>query len=246
MLAAGGRIPSTGKGGGGLESAGRRKLYFSGMPQTFSSHPLLAELLAQLEVLDARITSETEIARGKLSELRRQSRARPRRRGGVGLADTRKYAIGGAITLLTGEIDATTLLGLLAQTDTMLKWMAQERLARGTQPFGALLAAILADRRKSEWCRSWGAVIEWCHRKVLYDAAVTRFERSGRTGMSEPWRRRPVSSDQAELVETLCRLREISPPAFADRGAAYEWIKSEGGNPSLGTAETSRRLEQRQ
>jgi hypothetical protein len=197
-----------------------------------SSPPSLDALLTQLETLDARITSETDIEQAKLGELRRQAKARPYRRGGAGSVDTRKYAIGGAVVMLAGEIDATTFLGLMTQTDMMLKWMAEERLARGPQPFGTLLRAILGDPRKAEWCRRWGGLIEWANRKALYDANVRSFEASGRTGPNEPWRRHPVSDDQADLIETLCRILDKPVPSLADKGAAYEWIKDHGGNPA--------------
>jgi hypothetical protein len=202
------------------------------MTRPLPSQPSLEKLLTQLEELDARITSQTEIAQAKLGELRRQAKARPCRRGGSGSADTRKYAIGGAVVMLAGEIDATTLLGLMAQTDMMLRWMAEERLVRGPQPFGALLRAILSDPRKADWCRRWGAIIEWAHRKALYDASVGSFEASGRTGPNEPWRRHSVSDDQADLIETLRRILNLSAPALADKGTAYEWIKEHGGNPA--------------
>lgn len=196
------------------------------------SPPSLDGLLAQLEELDARIAAEQEIERATLGELRRQAKARPFRRGGAGSIDTRKYAIGGAFVLLAGEIDATTLLGLMAQTDMMLTWMAEARLAGGPQPFGTLLRAILDDPRKADWCRRWGGIIEWAHRKALYDANVTSFEASGRAGPNESWRRKPVSDDQADLIDTLCRILGTPTPALANRGTAYEWIKGQGGNPA--------------
>ncbi len=189
-------------------------------------------LLARLADLDARLTSAQDIATAKVGELRRQARARPHRRSGAGSADSRKYAIGGAVVLLAGEVDATTFLGLLAQTDMMLTWLAEERLAHGSRPFGTLLAAVLADPRKAGWCRRWGAIITWSHRKALYDASVTRFEASGRAGPHERWRARDVTNDQAELVETLCTVLGKPVPVLADRGAAYEWIKEHGGNPA--------------
>lgn len=134
--------------------------------------------------------------------------------------------------LLAGEVDATTFLGFLAQSDMMLKWMAEERLARGARPFGDLLRAILADERKAEWCRRWGALIEWANRKALYDASVTSFEASGRTGPNERWRRQPMTPEQADLVDTLCCLLREPAPTLANKGAAYEWIKERGGNPT--------------
>jgi hypothetical protein len=189
-------------------------------------------LLARLADLDVRLTSAQHVVAAKVNELRRQAKARPRRRGGPGSADSRKYAIGGAVVLLAGDVHATTLLGLFAQTDMMLRWMAEERLAHGHQPFGSLLRAVLADQRKADWCRRWGAIIEWSHRKALYDASVTSFEASGRAGPHERWRQRDVTDDQAELIETLCTLLGKPMPTLVDRGAAYEWIKEHGGNPT--------------
>lgn len=199
-----------------------------------SDHPSLSlgELLKQLEQLERQIASAEQVARAKVEELRRQARAQPHRRRRNGSRDTTRYAIGGAVTMLAGEVDAMTLLGLFAQIDMMLTWMASERLARGPAPFSVLLRAILDDPRKAAWCRRWGALVEWAHRKALYDANVSSFERSGRTGTHEPWRRHAVTDDQADLVETLCRLLEKNPPDLRDKGSAYEWIKEHGGNPA--------------
>ena len=191
----------------------------------------VAALLLRLGGIEARIASEVDITQAKLSELRRQAKARPRRRGGAGSADTRKYAIGGAVVMLAGEIDATTFLGLLGQTDMLLKWMAEARLAHGPLGFGALVAAILADPRKADWCRRWGAIFEWHHRKALYDAGVANFEASGRTGLGELWRRDEFTDEQALLVQTLCTLLGLTDPDVPNKGAAYEWIKQHGGNP---------------
>lgn len=192
----------------------------------------LDDLLEQLAGIEASITAAQAIAQAKLGELRRQARARPQRRRRGGTIDTRKYALGGAVVMLAGEVDATTFLGLIAQTDMMLTWMAQERLAHGARPFGTLLGAILDDPRKAAWCRRWGAIIEWAHRKVLYDAGVHAFEASGRAGTREAWRRKAVTDDQADLAATLSAILAISLPDLADRGTAYEWIKAHGGNPA--------------
>ncbi len=231
-LTGGGITSPNAKGGGRLEPAWWARSDLDGMTLPLPSHPSLDMLLTQLEALDARITSEADIAQAKLGELRRQAKARPYRRGGAGSVDTRKYAIGGAVVMLAGEVDAIALLGLFAQTDMMLRWMAESRLARGPQPFGTLLRAILDDPRKADWCRRWGGILEWANRRALYDASVRSFEASGRTGPNEPWRRHPVSNDQGELVDTLCRILSKPLPALVDKGAAYEWIKEHGGNPA--------------
>lgn len=192
-------------------------------------------LLARLGEIEAVIVSRQTIAQAKLGELKRQARARPRRRGGAGSHETSKYAIGGAVLMLTGTIDATTFAGFLAQTDMMLEWMVEARLAHGPLGFGALVAIIFADARKADWCRRWGALIEWHHRKALYDASVTSFITSGRDGPGEQWRRDEVTDDQVDLVKTLCTILDEPHPMLADKGEAYEWIRERGGNPAYWT-----------
>lgn len=229
-MSGGGRSPIA-KVGGRLEACEGHRGDIQAM-STPLNDPGLAALLARIDELQATIASQEVAVREKLPELRRQARARPHRRGGNGSADARKYAIGGAVMMLVGDIDPAMLVGLLAQTDVMLKWLARERLAHGPRSFNQLLGAIFADPRKAQWCERWGRLIIWSNRKALYDANVARFEQSGKAGPDAAWRRKTVTNDQDALVELLCGLLNLAKPVLDCRGAAYEWIKRHGGDPA--------------
>lgn len=192
----------------------------------------LAVLRRSLERLGRCIDQEAEVCAAKLSELRRQHKAAPRRRGGSGSLDARAYALGLVLTLVGGgPIDGTALLGLLAHPARMLRWMA-DAVAAGAGPmFGDVVAAVLDDPARRSWCEQWGRIFQWRRRKPLYDAAVASFMASGRLGEREAWRTLLPTDDQMALMQVLAALLGEEVPNLATRGEAFEWIRVRDGNP---------------
>lgn len=203
------------------------------MDESASTPGEIAALRQALDLLDRRIEREAAVCATSVAELRRQHHAAPKRRGGPGSADARRYALGSTLALVgAGEVDDTALVGLLAHPVRMLAWMA-EALERGAGPmFGDLVDAVLAAPGRRAWCQQWGRVLRWRQQKPRYDAAVASFIASGRTGPNEPWRRKDITDDQAALIAILADLMGESAPILALRGDAFDWIRDQGGNPT--------------
>lgn len=194
--------------------------------------PPTADILAMLASIGGALDSDIAIVSDRLPELRRQARADPKRRGGAGSADAAKYSLGSTLTLLgLASVDPDTLTGFFARFNVTMRWMATLQHERGPLPFGELVTTALADPSRARWCRAWGVHLQWQYRKPLYDAAVSSFLASGRTGPKEKWRTLDVSDDQAALITIICRLRALPMPDFVTRGEAFEWIYEHGGNP---------------
>lgn len=192
----------------------------------------LAALLSTLDALDMQINADISLAEDKLPELRRLAKAEPERRGGAGSRDANKYALGSVLVMLGFEhVGDTVLLGLFAHPDLLLRWMAEVRQSGGPQSFDALIGRLLADPDRSAFCRQWGRILQWRYRKPVYDAAVTSFIESGRTGLKEKWRKHDASDDQMSLIAKLCDLLEEPPPNLRTKGEAFDWIHERGGNP---------------
>lgn len=195
-----------------------------------------ADFVALMAMIDGTVLAidrEIGIVTDCLSELRRQARALPERRGGPGSRDARKYALGSVLAMLAlADADDTALLGLFAHPPLMLRWMSRELVRAPGAGFGALIEAVLADEHRRGWCAQWGRILQWRYRKPLYDAAVQSFIDSGRTGLDEPWRAHDITQDQHSLILTLADLRGEPIPDIRTRGEAFEWIRERGGNPT--------------
>lgn len=202
------------------------------MSQTIATDETFGALLAQLAVLQAQVSADIQIVEDKLPELRRIGKAAAHRRGGAGSRDARKYELGSVLVMVGLEgIDSKAMLGLFAHPVLMVRWLGQAAVETGRASLGELTAIALADPKRLAFCRQWGRVLGWRYRKPLYDAGVTSFVNSGRTGPNEPWRKLDITDDQATLIATLCSLLDQPLPDFLTRGQAFDWIYVRGGNP---------------
>jgi len=195
-----------------------------------------ADFAALMATIDGKVLAvdrQIEIAAESLGELRRQAQALSKRRGGPGSRDALKYALGSVLAMLgLADIGDTALLGLFAHPMAMTRWMARELTRTPGADFGDLIATVLADERRRSWCEQWGRILQWRHRKPVYDAAVQSFIDSGRTGPSEPWRRHDITVDQQSLMLTLADLLGEPIPDIRTKGAAFDWIYERAGNPT--------------
>lgn len=189
-------------------------------------------LLSTLDALDMQVSTDIALVEDRLPELRRLAKAASSRSGGAGSRDANKYALGSVLVMLGLEhVCDTVLLGLFAHADLLLRWMAETRRSGGPQSFDTLIGRILADPERRAFCRQWGRILQWRYRKPIYDAAVTSFIESGRTGPKEKWRKHDVSDDQLALIAKLCDLLEEPLPDLRTKGEAFEWIYARAGNP---------------
>jgi hypothetical protein len=193
----------------------------------------LAALLKSLLALERAAASELAMVEEKLPELRRQARAKPKRRGGKGSPDAEKYKLGSILALCGfSGADDLVLLGFFACGDRALQWLAEARLKHGPTTFAEAVKAALADPVRADWCRQWGEYRRKIHKKAAYDASVTEFIESGKAGPREKWRRDQITPDQFDLIEDICEASRLPLPELANRGEAFEWIYACGGNPA--------------
>lgn len=219
---------------GGLGEAGVRCEYLLGMttPSPLLS-PDLAGLLARLKTIEHAATSELTTVEERLPELRRQAKGRSKRRGGPGSPDAEKYKLGSILTLLGFKgTDDLVLLGFLASGDRGLQWLSEARIAHGPMPFAELVRTAVAGEKRENWCRAWGEYRWKAYKKPIYDAAVTSFLESGRTGEDEDWRGYDISDDQTDIIEDICEAAKLPLPDLQSRGEAFDWIREHGGNPA--------------
>lgn len=193
----------------------------------------MADLLTSLLALENAAASELALIEEKLPELRRQAKARPKRRGGKGSADAEKYRLGSVLTLLGfAGADDLMLLGFLACGDRALQWLAEARLACGVMTFADAVKMALADPIRADWCRRWGEYRRRVYKKAAYDASVTAFVTSPESGAGKKWRRDEITPQQIDIIEDICEAAGLPLPKCADRGEAFEWIYASGGNPA--------------
>ncbi|NNM76508.1 hypothetical protein HJG53_06275 [Sphingomonas sp. ID1715] len=198
-----------------------------------SISPDVASLLDRLTLLERSASSELAIIEERLPELRRQAKARSKRRRGPGSPDAEKYKLGSILALLGFRgIDDLVLLGLLASGDRGLQWLAEARVEQGPMSFADLVRTAIADEKRADWCRAWGEYRWKAYKRPIYDAAVTSFLESGRTGEAEAWRSRDITDDQADIIQDICEAADVPLPDLNTRGEAFEWIREKGGNPA--------------
>lgn len=193
---------------------------------------IFSGLLAELANLHQQVSADIQIVEDKLPELRRIAAAKQHRRGGAGTRDAAKYELGSVLVMVgLEEVNSKALLGLVAHPALMIRWMGGAMLATELTFFGELIAHILADPRRLAFCQQWGRILGWRYRKPLYDAGVTSFVNSGRTGPHEPWRKKDITDDQDRLINALVELLDQPRPDLMTRGEAFDWIYERGGNP---------------
>jgi|TARA_Y100000815_G_scaffold270771_1_gene296076 hypothetical protein len=140
--------------------------------------------------------------------------------------------LGGLLLTIGFEnIDYYALYGLMAHPDHLLKWAIEARQRSASQDLARLIEQIFDDDRRAERCAEWGRYLSWIRVRTLYEAEVTSFIASGKTGEKQLWRRDPVSSKQLYLIAQICRLEGVANPNFAKKGNAFDWLYARGGNP---------------
>lgn len=195
--------------------------------------PDLVGLLAKLATIEHSAASELALAEERLPELRRQAKARLKRRGGSGSPDAEKYKLGSVLAMLGFRgADDLALLGLLASGDRGFQWLAEARVEHGPMPFADLVRLAIADEQRANWCRAWGEYRWKAYKKPIYDAAVADFLENGPVAPNEPWRGYDISDAQADVIEDICEAAGIPLPDLETRGEAFEWIRERGGNPA--------------
>ena len=193
----------------------------------------LARLMIRLTKVEDSAKSKLELVEERLPELRRQARAKPKRRGGAGSADADKYALGSVLKLCGFAAgDELLLLGFFACGDRALCWLVETRIEYGPMTFAETIKAAMQDPKRREWCSRWGDYRRRVYKKAAYTASVTSFLASGKTGPNEKWRRRQITFEQFDVIADLCEAGKLPSPVLSNRGEAFDWILYHGGNPA--------------
>ena len=191
-------------------------------------YDLFSHLLAKLAEIESLGRSELTPASENLAELKRQAAAAGKRRA----RDEKRYELGGLLLTIGFEkIDYYALFGLMAHPDHLLKWSIEARLRGETQDLALLIKQIFDDERRAERCAEWGRHLSCARMRALYEAEVTSFIHSGKAGKEQRWRRDPVSSKQLYLIAQICKLEGVANPNIVNKGCAFDWLYSRGGNP---------------
>lgn len=93
-----------------------------------------------------------------------------------------------------------------------------------------MLRYALAKPDVLAWCTQMGVWLQWKRLEVVYHIEVTAFKKSDAFKRSG-WRRKSATSNQRYLIGQICRILDIPVPKIVQRGQAFNFIDSHGGNP---------------
>ena len=144
--------------------------------------------------------------------------------------DNLKYYLGFAFEVNGAlNIDSLALTGLLSfpwhAFVTTMKDEAQKSVC-----FVDLLRLALLQPDLLEWSRAQGTWLQWQRLNAIYRQEVDDFRNSDafrRLG----WRRKGITRPQHYLIGEIHRILGVPLAPLANRGQAYEFIASHGGNP---------------
>lgn len=202
------------------------------MGDDLDTHGRLTNISALLYGRLGSLQHTTDIKVAELDLLIHDARAREYRRAQFNARDRDAYRLGGAFEPCGGLIlDGVQLTGFLALGTTGILLLAKEALAHPTLSIVDLLGRLFLSR-SGRIIRTHGVYVRWQWLAKLYFEETEGFQNS-RKGRDpkQRWRREKPTSDQTYLIVQICRLLQIERPTLPDRGAAYDWIKSQGGNP---------------
>lgn len=168
----------------------------------------------------------------ELEKLIHDAAAREHRRAAFNARDKACYRLGGAFEPVDGlGLDPTMLAGFLALGSIALLLLVQVALKQPDASIAVLLSR-LSRSPAGRLVRAHGVWVRWRWLQRLYVEETAAFLQSkkGRDPKAR-WRTEKVTANQAYLIEQICLLLELEGRRFADRGDAFEWIKSHGGNP---------------
>ena len=174
--------------------------------------------------------AQTEIA--KLALLIHDAEAREHRRAAFNARDKACYRLGGAFEPVAGlDLDPVTLTGFLALGSIALLLLVQVALR---QPDGSVAdhLARLFRSPAGRVIRAHGVWVRWHWLRDLYIEETEAFLRSrkGRDPKAR-WRSEKPTANQTYIIAEICLDLQLELAKPATRGAAFDWIQIQGGNP---------------
>lgn len=187
-----------------------------------------------LELVDrfAAHKSAISVEAADLDLLIREARAHEHRRAHYIARDKATYRLGGAFEPVGGlDLDAIQLGGFLAAGLGAVVLLANAARDHPDADIVTLLRTVF-NSKHGRALRAIGVYRRWTWLQHLYERETTTFLQSkkGRDPKAR-WRAEKPTTNQKYLAAEIGRLLQIVTPRFENRGAAFDWIRSEGGNP---------------
>ncbi len=190
----------------------------------------ITSTIKNLRALAAMATEVEASEMAELAELRHSDRAGQNLRTKRQKEDHKKYVLGGMLVHLgLGGVDPVALLGLFRNASTFGKWLCEAAEKRDIQDLASLLDFLVSYPQVLAWLKEWGHDAEYRSRAVQYRASVEGFDEYDASS-SKSWRSKKVTGDQYAIARHICQVDGISMPKFRNRGAAFDWIRKQGGD----------------
>ena len=196
---------------------------------------LAERLKIQAAQLFAELNAAGRATQAKVADLElliREAQTREHRRAENSARDRACYRLGGAFEPIGAlKLDDVQLTGFLGLGTIGVLLLAKEAVSHPTLGVADLLAALFRSPA-GRVIRAHGIRLRWEWLQQLYLEETERFEQSrkGRDPNAR-WRCEKVTVNQTYIVGQISCLLQIEVPALRDRGAAFDWIKGQGGNP---------------
>lgn len=206
------------------------------MDHTTTYNDRLRAQAAQVFALAKAAKRNTEARNAEIDALIHDAAAREHRRAAFNARDASCYRLGAAFEPAGAlDLDPVAMSGWLDLDAVGLLLLVQVGLAMPEASVAEQLRALFRSAAGRE-IRAWGVWIRWQWLKALYLQEVEAFlaSPSGRDPKA-PWRPKPPKAKQTYIAAEIGLLLEITPPTFATREAAFDWIRSHDGNPRFTT-----------
>jgi hypothetical protein len=201
-------------------------------PYRLPAPPALADLTNQLLALFEGKGIANQGREEELEELIREAETSIHRRVERSERDRGCYRVGAAFEPQDGHLlDDVFLTGVDHLGSVGVALLAETALAHPGESLSGLLR-ILSVTEQGRVVREWGVWGRgtWNRKLYLWETEGFFQTRKG-SDPKQKWRGDTVTRRQLYLIGQICRCLDILEPAPANRGAAYEWIKANGGNP---------------
>jgi hypothetical protein len=168
----------------------------------------------------------------QLDALIRESETWLHRRASYIERDKGCYRTGAALEPVGGHrLDDIQLSGLDALGGVGVKILAETAVSNPGLSLSELLATLFAGPAGTA-LQAWGAWSRWHWLSALYRHETEEFLAS-KKGLDprQRWRQQRPTARQTYIIEQIARLLNEPVPSFDTRGAAFEYIREQGGNP---------------
>ena len=196
----------------------------------------LIRAASTLAALLADMTASNQAHQQELEELICETQTYLHRKAARLARDRACYRIGGALEPNDGHmLDDVALSGFDHLGAFGLLLLLPIALANPGESLSGLLRLLFASEVGAE-IREWGewSRMTWLH-KLYWKETIGFLQTKKGQDPKERWRSDIVTAQQKHLIREIAHAFDELEPKFVRRGDAFEWIKSQGGNPRFHT-----------